>query len=503
MASMIAKVLEIARSQIGYSRWDDPNYGTIYGRWYADISGDPYYGTNGVPYCAMFVSWVFDKAGQDAPGLPGAYCPWMVNATRAAGMAVAARSAQPGDIVYFDWNNDGESDHVGIVEENQGTYLQCIEGNTDNGQVKRRTRDYGTVICVCRPAWKPVSENNVPKVDWDISKGIDIYNGEGYAGMRGDETAAGFVICKASEGVGFKDVFAKQFSDAVVGAGKLLGFYHFARSNDPIQEADYFLARVEETGHKNEATLWLDYEASALGNGPAWCKRFIDRVNEKTGKKCGIYTSQSVTTSQDFSNIAGYVPLWVAQYANYNQTGWQDSPWATRNYGAWGSTCAIHQYSSMGRVDGWGGNLDINRGYFTVEQWSQWANTANVAPVQPQQPQQDNSFKSPNLAVDGWAGAATISAWQAQMGTYVDGVISGQYYGNHKRMANLVSVTWEETGSTLIRAVQRKLGVSADGILGAQSIKAIQKFLGVSADGYFGPDTARALQRSLNEGKWR
>ena len=53
--------------------------------------------------------------------------------------------------MLFDWQGDGTSDHVGLVESNNGSYLTCIEGNTNNGQVLRRTRAYSTVICVIRP----------------------------------------------------------------------------------------------------------------------------------------------------------------------------------------------------------------------------------------------------------------------------------------------------------------------------------------------------------------
>ena len=87
------------------------------------------------------------------------------------------------------------------------------------------------------------------------------------------------------------------------------------------------------------------------------------------------------------------------------------------------------------------------------------------------------------------------------MGTPVDGVISGQYRVGYR--PSLYSVSYGlHQGSTLIRAVQRKLGVRADGILGPQTIKAMQRRLGVRADGILGPQTARALQIALNQGRF-
>lgn len=155
-------LLSVARGQIGYSRWDDPEEGTKYGRWFAEKTGEPYYGKSGVPYCAMFASWCADRAGVKVPGLPGAYCPTMLQAGIDADDDYSASNAEPGDIVYFDWQSDGVADHVGIVESNNGSYLTTIEGNTSKGSsgsqsnggvVARRTRSYSVVKRVVRPSF--------------------------------------------------------------------------------------------------------------------------------------------------------------------------------------------------------------------------------------------------------------------------------------------------------------------------------------------------------------
>lgn len=153
-------LLDVARAEIGYCRWDDPQEGTKYGRWYADMVGDPYYGYSGVAYCAMFASWCLCQVGATAPGFIGAYCPWIVTAIRNAGRAVSAANAQPGDVVLFDWEGDGTSDHVGFVESNDpyARTLTCIEGNTTgsdgrSGSVARRIRAYSNVVVCCHPTF--------------------------------------------------------------------------------------------------------------------------------------------------------------------------------------------------------------------------------------------------------------------------------------------------------------------------------------------------------------
>ena len=144
-----SEVLRIAAGEIGYSRWTDPQPGTKYGRWYAQSHGS-YYGASGVPFCAMFVSWVMSRAGQPFPGLPAAYVPYVLSAGRSR--AVSTRSARPGDLVIFNWDG-GVVDHIGFVEANHGSYIQTIEGNTNNGRVARRTRAWNTVAAILRPAY--------------------------------------------------------------------------------------------------------------------------------------------------------------------------------------------------------------------------------------------------------------------------------------------------------------------------------------------------------------
>lgn len=158
------KVLSIASGEVGYSRWDDPQAGTKYGRAFAEKVGNSYFAASGIPYCCMFVWWVLDQAGMTVPGMPTASCTALRNACASAGMIVPKMSAQPGDIVIFDWpgSSDGANDHVGFVELNRSSYIQTIEGNTSSGAsgsqgnggvVARRTRDWSVVQDVIRPVY--------------------------------------------------------------------------------------------------------------------------------------------------------------------------------------------------------------------------------------------------------------------------------------------------------------------------------------------------------------
>lgn len=184
-------ILTIAAREIGYSRWNDPQPGTKYGRDYASRHGK-YYGKSGVPFCAMFVTWVFRQAGIIPPGGDFAYCPTGIKAMKKLGLEVDKRDAQPGDIVFFDWDG-GESDHVGIVEANNGSYLLTIEGNTTrrgvSGTVARRQRPLSYVCNVFRPHY----DSAPPATPKRASKTIAIDGYFGRESIRALQTRLGTI----------------------------------------------------------------------------------------------------------------------------------------------------------------------------------------------------------------------------------------------------------------------------------------------------------------------
>lgn len=125
-------VLAIARTQLGY-RESSRNYivkedgkttdgYTRYGDWYGDTYGE---------WCAMFVSFCLEYA--EVPDVPHhAACQAWIDVLDDLDMYVDAENQKPlpGYLIFFDWNGDGYSDHVGLVEDikEDGTVV-TIEGN--------------------------------------------------------------------------------------------------------------------------------------------------------------------------------------------------------------------------------------------------------------------------------------------------------------------------------------------------------------------------------------
>lgn len=110
------------------------------------------------------------------------------------------------------------------------------------------------------------------------------------------------------------------------------------------------------------------------------------------------------------------------------------------------------------------------------------------------------------IIVDGQWGPATTILAQKVFGTFVDGIISNQNKDMKKFLPNCQVSSWEfvnasklKTGSDLIRAIQRMLGISDDGFFGMQTCRALQVFLNVPDDGYFGGQSVTAWQNWLNK----
>lgn len=118
------------------------------------------------------------------------------------------------------------------------------------------------------------------------------------------------------------------------------------------------------------------------------------------------------------------------------------------------------------------------------------------------------SSSSGKLSVDGWWGVATTRALQKALGTTVDGIVSGQDADNMASVnrGGLVTSSWKvgRGGSAMVKALQRKIGVSADGYFGKNTCKALQRYLGTTQDGIVSAPSSmvKALQRKLNAGSF-
>lgn len=191
--------------------------------------------------------------------------------------------------------------------------------------------------------------------------GIDIASWQ--AGLKVSKmTTTDFVIVKATESNWYVNECFATHAAQVLASGKLLGCYHFARPGNMVEQADFFVGIVKK--YIGKAIFALDWEENAVPLGPKMAKVWLDRVYKKTGVKPMIYMSKSVCNAFDWSEVvkAGY-RLWCAQYPDYNPTGYLEKSeiWTDGSkFGAWGKWPGIFQYTSVGRIPGYNGNLDLD-----------------------------------------------------------------------------------------------------------------------------------------------
>ena len=143
----IEKVIAVARAEIGTA--ESPAYSN-------KVKYSDWWGYAG-PWCGMYVSWCFDRAGHPLPKMQDtkrsgfAYCPSAVNWARRDGSWTD--KPKRGDIVLYDFI--GRPSHTGIVQGVLGDgRIHTLEGNTDTTgsrtggrvlEMKRRSRIVGYI----------------------------------------------------------------------------------------------------------------------------------------------------------------------------------------------------------------------------------------------------------------------------------------------------------------------------------------------------------------------
>lgn len=215
--------------------------------------------------------------------------------------------------------------------------------------------------------------------------GIDISNWQ-----KGIDLAAvpcDFVIAKATQGTGYTSPDCVRQVEQAMSLGKKVGVYHYIGGQGAVSEMDFFIDSIKNWVGKVMIVLdWEQGENRAWGN-LGYLEQCIARVKERTGIPPVVYASASVFP-WDLCRKHN-CGAWVAQYADNNPTGYQDAPWNEGKYG-----CMMRQYSSHGRLPGYGGNLDLNKFYGDPAAWDKYANPNGAAQPAPQ-PQPDPQPTAP------------------------------------------------------------------------------------------------------------
>ena len=274
-----------------------------------------------------------------------------------------------------------------------------------------------------------------------------------------------FVIMKATEGVTMIDNCCDKFYQKAKAMGKCLGVYHYANGGDYKAEANFFIEHVKN--YIGEALLILDWESQ--GNvqwnktDASWVKNWCDYVYSQTGVKPIIYIQKSAMNK--VSDL-GY-QLWIAQYADNEKTGYQDTPW---NEGAY--PCLMRQYSSHGSLSGYSGNLDLDKFYGDIVLWNELARKANITEI----------FK------ETVSGTTLELAIEVMKGKYGDGDARknalGSRYGEVQEFINHIASTSAEALAEEVKAGKYGNGEDRKIVLGSRYSE-VQNIINESAAVYY------------------
>lgn len=119
-------IVNVALQEVGYT------HGDKFWKWYGYDER--------VEWCAVFVSWAANEVGLLNTTIPkfsgvGDGIDWFKSRGQWENKNYIPR---PGDIIFFDWENDGKANHVGIVDHVENDMIYTVEGNSTDDGVRQK-----------------------------------------------------------------------------------------------------------------------------------------------------------------------------------------------------------------------------------------------------------------------------------------------------------------------------------------------------------------------------
>lgn len=250
-------------------------------------------------------------------------------------------------------------------------------------------------------------------------------------GINLKTTPGDLVIVGTSDGSIINPAADRQIQ-AGKAAGKLIGVYHYFR-NDPLTEARFWAAHTK--GYQDGKTVFFLDAETAHPNLPNLCVQFANEFKRLTGIKVVIYTywhllqayNWQTCVSNDLALWGAWYPLGNTTISGYNPPARQDAPY-------WGKAMVGWQYTSAGRLPGWGGDLDLNIFYIDKAGWMRLAAKNGAVSTPPATVKPQGNVKPPAPAKPAPAPSGTfvatvdagdsLSSIAAQFGTTVAAILA-------------------------------------------------------------------------------
>ncbi len=326
--NQVEDLIAVAESQLGYHEGNSTsdlggtntsgsnNY-TEYGYWYD--------GNAQHQWCAGFVVWCARQANISKDIIRGSLvASYESNYLNVAFTSRANANPQRGDLIFFDWaddGRDGNSDHVGIVLENDGTNVTFIDGNSSENCV--RTKSYAltnaNILGYGRPNYVN-SEVNPPQSDEGYKTQYRYSRYVNEAGANGKHWNNG-ARCYPTKLSGYYGPYYTDWMDEPYPIYKDYGSYVSYGPNGKYDEFGLDWYNEETRTVSNSITLTLDPND---GIGESWTttvtigakyydhiadlseyqgRFFVGWYTEKTGGT--LITEETVITSNTDHTIYG------------------------------------------------------------------------------------------------------------------------------------------------------------------------------------------------------
>lgn len=206
--------------------------------------------------------------------------------------------------------------------------------------------------------------------------GIDIASYQAWLDLS--KVPCDFVIIKVTQGTGYTNPDCVRAVEQAMSLGKGVAVYHYISGDNAVAEANFFINSILNWIGKVMICLDWELDQNSAWGDESYLEQVINQVIARTGVPPMIYTPAS-----RYNQVAEVAKrhncgLWIAQYADMNPTGYQNTPW---NEGAY--TCAIRQYSSSGRLNGWNGDLDLDKFYGSLDDFRKYYGSSSSAPSKP------------------------------------------------------------------------------------------------------------------------
>ena len=261
-----------------------------------------------------------------------------------------------GIATYLLWNKlHNYSPELSIIE----TYTTKVTGKIDSVNTKLAVLD------------NLIKESVPKKTDQKEQRkkffyGIDIshYNKAVVDEIQTTDSIS-FVICKATEGLHFRDSYFDYNWKTLKEKSIIRGAYHFYHVNsDPIQQAKHYIA-VVKAWEATDIPPIVDVEGKSLPSNLKNINRenlqknlliFLDYIETKTQRKPMIYVSKLFADRYLLKKEFSEYSLWITDY-NSKKTPRLPKTWEKMGYKIWQKSNEYHFKSTRNDLDVFYGKL--------------------------------------------------------------------------------------------------------------------------------------------------